>query len=195
MIFFQDTQKTMAGLILEAKQYASLQKQAVQRDTAQVLTRLLAAVAKGVVVALLLNSALFFLCCGLAYFLAQTLGSTALGFAIVAVIIVVVLSVVWTNRSRWIVWPILRTVKAIVNPAETADTPQQLTKKLEQSRQNINEQIQALTHPDEARDNRERVARWANWGYTAYEGFRLGSSLLAVLGLLSGKRKKKRKRK
>ncbi len=193
MMLFEDTKRAMGDLILEVGQYADLQKQAAQRSTAKAVARLISTVTIGAVMLLLLAATLFFLCFALAWLLGQLLGSMPLGFAIVGGVLLLVLLLVWANRTRWIALPIHALVKSIVNPAETADTPQQLTQKLERSRKSIQSQMQQLRHPPKAHTGRERMTRWVDLGYTAYEAFRLGSSLLAVRGLLSRGKKRKRK--
>ncbi len=92
----------------EVRRYLRLQKRYLALDAVEKVTRLLSAVAVAVVCLMLGAMVLFFALYALAEWAGSLLGSTAAGFLIVAVLLMVLAIVFYCHRQQWVVQPLAR---------------------------------------------------------------------------------------
>ena len=95
-------------LFLQLRDYLRLQKENAAMGAAEGLTVVLSAVAIGFVIINVALAVLLLLGFALAYWLGDLLGCDALGFVVVAGIMVVMGMVFWLKRRDWITNPIAR---------------------------------------------------------------------------------------
>lgn len=92
----------------EVKHYLHLQKRYLALDAVEKVTRLLSAVAVAVVCLILGAMILFFTLYALAEWIGTLLGSTAAGFLIVAILLLIMALVFFSHRQQWVVQPMAR---------------------------------------------------------------------------------------
>ena len=95
-------------LFLQLRDYLKLQKENAAMGAAESLTVLLSAAVIGFVIINFVIAVLLLLGFSLAYWLGGLLGCDALGFVVVAGIMVVMGMVFWLKRRDWITNPIAR---------------------------------------------------------------------------------------
>ncbi len=194
MKLFEDTQRLMTDLAAEGKTFALLQKKAMQKDIAEGLSQLLGTLAVAFVVILLASIALMFICVGLAFLLGQWLGSAAMGFAVMGGAFSLLLMTVYLKRETWIVAPLHMLVNSTVGKGASEESREQLVQQMAESRQRMCDTLQQLKSPDATPTNGiQRLTRWAGWGYTLFQGVRMGTALASTLSSLFGGRKGRRK--
>lgn len=96
------------ALSQEVKHYLHLQKRYLALDAVEKVTRLLSAVAVAVVCLILGAMILFFTLYALAEWIGTLLGSTAAGFLIVAILLLIMALVFFSHRQQWVVQPMAR---------------------------------------------------------------------------------------
>lgn len=96
------------SLSQEVKHYLHLQKRYLALDAVEKVTRLLSAVAVAVVCLILGAMILFFTLYALAEWIGTLLGSTAAGFLIVAILLLIMALVFFSHRQQWVVQPMAR---------------------------------------------------------------------------------------
>ncbi len=194
MKIFEDTQRLMTELATEGRLYAILQKKAMQKDLTEGLSQLLSSLAVAFVVILLAAIALMFACVGLAFMIGQWLGNTALGFAIMGGVFCLMLLFVYLKRELWIIAPIRLLVNTTVGRGATDETREQLSQQIIESKQRMQKTMQQFTSPTASPGTGiQRLTRWAGWGYTLFQGIRMGSALAGTLSTLFGGRKRHRR--
>ncbi len=194
MKLFEETQRLMSNLAAEGRVYATLQKKAVQKDLTEGLSQLLSSLAVAFVVILLASITLMFACVGLAFLIGQCLGSTALGFAIIGGIFCLLLLVVYLKREAWIIASIRLLVNSTVGRGTTDESREQLNQQIQESKQRMQNAMQQLTSSESApATGIQRLTRWAGWGYTLFQGVRMGTALASTLSALFGGRKRRRR--
>ncbi len=194
MKLFEDTQRLMAELAAEGKLYAILQKKAMQKDLAEGLSQLLSSLAVAFVVILLTAIVLMFMCVGIAFMIGQWLDNTAMGFAIMGGVFCLMLLVVYLKREQWIIAPIRLLVNTTVGKGATEETREQLNQQIAESKQRMQKSMQQLTSSNTSpATGIQRLTRWAGWGYTLFQGVRMGSALVGTLSTLFGGRKRRRR--
>ncbi len=105
--------ENIAQLIAEVRNYIDLRVRDVQLSFVQKLSRLFSALILGAVLALLLAVAVIFFSFTLVYALAPLVGGEAMGYLVVALLYIVLGVVIYVNRQRWILGPILNLIAGL----------------------------------------------------------------------------------
>lgn len=105
--------ENIAQLIAELREYVELRIRDLQLSSVQKLSRLFSALILGAVLALLMAIVVIFLSFTLATALAPVVGGEAMGYLVIALLYLVLAVVLYTNRRRWILEPIVRLVASI----------------------------------------------------------------------------------
>ena len=95
-------------IILEVKNYLNLQKKYLAIDAAEKATVILSAVAIAAICILLSSTILLFCTFALAYWIGDLLNSLPLGFAAMAIVVVLVLILFYRKRKAWVIQPLAR---------------------------------------------------------------------------------------
>ncbi|MGN0233078.1 MAG: phage holin family protein [Bacteroidaceae bacterium] len=103
-----ENSQDLRALSLEVKRYLQLQKRYLALDAVEKVTRLLSAVAVAVVCLILGAMVLFFTLYALAEWIGTLLSSSAAGFLIVAILLLVMAMVFYSHRRQWVVQPLAR---------------------------------------------------------------------------------------
>ena len=99
--------ETIAQLVEALKRYLGVQKEFLKLSFIEKFVRLITALTLAVVFILLGFAVLFFMSFALVYWLAPLLG-VALAFLVVALLYLVLLFLVFSNRKAWIERPLVR---------------------------------------------------------------------------------------
>jgi Na+/proline symporter len=193
MFGFSETKQQMQDLLLEGRSYANLQKKALLAGTRDKLSVILSRLAIAVVCLVLGGMALLFFSFFLAYILGQVLDNTALGFACVTAFVLLLLLIFWHWRTRWVVIPITNMLfNLFVVDDETLET-EKISDELKESRTRMSDNFNSLLSPMQEPANRvESLSNWLSRGFAAYEGLRLGISVIrAFTGIFGRKRRRK----
>jgi len=193
MFGFSETKQQMQDLLLEGRSYANLQKKALLAGTRDKLSVILSRLAIAVVCLVLGGMALLFFSFFLAYILGQVLDNTALGFACVTALVLLLLLIFWHWRTKWVVIPITNMLfNLFVVDDETLET-EKISDELKESRTRMSDNFNSLLSPMQEPANRvESLSNWLSRGFAAYEGLRLGISVIrAFTGIFGRKRRRK----
>lgn len=193
MFGFSETKQQMQDLLLEGRSYANLQKKALLAGTRDKLSVILSRLAIAVVCLVLGGMALLFFSFFLAYILGQVLDNTALGFACVTAFVLLLLLIFWHWRTKWVVIPITNMLfNLFVVDDETLET-EKISDELKESRTRMSDNFNSLLTPMQEPANRvESLSNWLSRGFAAYEGLRLGISVIrAFTGIFGRKRRRK----
>jgi Na+/proline symporter len=193
MFGFSETKQQMQDLLLEGRSYANLQKKALLAGTRDKLSVILSRLAIAVVCLVLGGMALLFFSFFLAYILGQVLDNTALGFACVTAFVLLLLLIFWHWRTKWVVIPITNMLfNLFVVDDETLET-EKISDELKESRTRMSDNFNSLLSPMQEPANRvESLSNWLSRGFAAYEGLRLGISVIrAFTGIFGRKRRRK----
>ena len=193
MFGFSETKQQMQDLLLEGRSYANLQKKALLAGTRDKLSVILSRLAIAVVCLVLGGMALLFFSFFLAYILGQVLDNTALGFACVTAFVLLLLLIFWHWRTKWVVIPITNMLfNLFVVDDETLET-EKISDELKESRTRMSDNFNSLLSPMQEPANRvESLSNWLSRGFAAYEGLRLGISVIrAITGIFGRKRRRK----
>lgn len=192
MFGFAETQKQMQNLLLETREYVGLQKKALLVETRDKLSVLLSSLAIAVVCLLLGGMVLLFFSFFLAYILGQALGNTALGFACVTAFVLLLLIIFWNMRTRWVIRPITSMLHALFTVDNQPLAGEEVTQQLHESQTRMSENFSQLLHTGKAPANKaEAVSSWISRGVAAYEGVRIGISIIRALGNVFGRRRRR----
>lgn len=193
MFGFSETKQQMQDLLLEGRSYANLQKKALLAGTRDKLSVILSRLAIAVVCLVLGGMALLFFSFFLAYIVGQVLDNTALGFACVTAFVLLLLLIFWHWRTKWVVIPITNMLfNLFVVDDETLET-EKISDELKESRTRMSDNFNSLLSPMQEPANRvESLSNWLSRGFAAYEGLRLGISVIrAFTGIFGRKRRRK----
>ena len=197
---FADTQRQMQSLLQETRSYVGLQKKVIIVETRDKLSVILSRLAIAVVCLVLGGMTLLFFSFFLAHTLGQIMGNTALGFACVAVFVLLLLLVFWHCRTKWVVLPITNMLTELFTVDEEAPSSEQVSEEqvseeLSNSRTRMSESFSRLLNTGEKPVSKaESVSNWISRGFAAYEGLRIGiSAIRAVTGIFGRKRRSRRR--
>lgn len=194
MFGFADTKRQMQNLLTESRSYVGLQKKALLVETRDKLSAILSKLAIAVVCLVLGGMVLLFFSFFLAYILGHLLGSTAWGFACVTAIVLVLLFVFWHFRTQWVIIPITNMMFNLFTVDETPLDSEQVNEELRQSRTRMASGFSQMMHTTQKPANQvELMSNWMSRGFAAYEGLRIGLSVIRAIGNIFG-RKRRRKR-
>ena len=195
MFGFDDTKQQMQDLLLETRSYVGLQKKALVVETRDKLSVLLSRLAIAVVCLVLGGMALLFFSFFLAYIIGQALGNVALGFAAVTLLVLLLLALFWYMRVKWVIIPITSMLNNLFTVDEKPLESGQVSEELNESRDRMSSSFQQLIGTRKESSNHvEDVSNWVSRAFAAYEGLRLGLSLMrAFTSVFGGKRRRKRR--
>ena len=195
MFGFAETQKQMQDLILETRSYVGLQKKALLVEIRDKLSVILSRLAIAVVCLVLGGMVLLFFSFFLAYVLGQALGNTALGFACITGLVLLFLIIFWNMRTKWVILPITKMLHELFTVDSQPLAGEQVTEELRESRTRMSENFNQLLHTGKGPANKaEYVSSWVSRGFAAYEGLRIGMSVIRVItGIFGGRRRRRRR--
>ncbi len=113
--------ENIAQLIAEIRNYVDLRLRDAQISFIQKLSRLFSALILGAALALLLAVAVIFFSFTLVYALAPVVGGEAMGYLIVALFYVALGVIIYANRKRWILGPILNLIAGLFLDDSSSD--------------------------------------------------------------------------
>lgn len=190
----EQTTLRMTDLFEQARRYLRLQKDYWSLHGVEVLTRLFSAIALTAILILVGFLVVLFGSFALAYWLGELLGSHILGFAIIAVVLLLCTLLVYANRKAWIVLPTTRFMVSLLTPHVTIPTQEgitlekeRVTEQLATNQSEIKDTATSLLSPQsEARNRWETASNLFKNGLTLYRGLQLGLSALAAARTLFG---------
>lgn len=197
---FENEQLTMrlTSAFTEVKRTLDIEGRYLAVNTTQKLARLLGGMALAAVVIFVGGIVLLFASFALAYWLADVMGSTLMGFGIIAVVLAILCILVYVQRSSWIYEPILVFVANIfVSPELAQDTNAlkaegtNLESEREKAHVSLRSHAETLLQPARKAANKwEYASNIISTALAIYEGLRVGhSTLTAVRRVFGGKKK------
>ena len=190
---FGETKRQMQDLLLEGRSFANLQKKVLLANTRDKLAVILSRLAIAVVCLVLGGMVLLFFSFFLAYILGQAFGNTALGFACVTGLVLLLLLIFWHWRRQWVITPITNMLfNLFVVDDEPLET-EKISEELKESSTRISDNFHSLLNPMQEPANRvEAVGSWLSRGLAAYEGLRLGLSVIRAFSSIFGRKRRRR---
>lgn len=184
----EQTTAQMSQLFGEARQWWELQKQYLSLHGTEILTRLFSAIALWAILILVGAMVLLFGSFALAFWLGDLLGSTMLGFGIIAVVLLLAVMLVWANKRSWIVLPITRfmvslLVSELAVPTQegVALEKEHVRKQLENSQGEMRQTASNILSPaTEARNGWDNAMGLFQNGMTIYRGVQIGLGAVAA---------------
>ena len=193
MFGFADTKRQMQDLLLETRSYVGLQKKVLLIETRDKLGTLLSRLAIAVVCLILGSLVLLFFSFFLAYIVGQALGNVALGFAAVTLLVVVLLLLFWHMRMKWVVLPITDMMTSLFTVDDQPLETEKVSEELRESRARMSDNFQQMMHTGKRPANRvDAVTSWVSRGVAAYEGLRIGLSIIRAVGSIFGRKRRRR---
>ena len=179
----------MGQLLEEGRRYWGLQKQYLGLHLAEVLSRLLSAVALALVLILVGSLVLLFGSFALAFWIGEVLGSQLWGFGIIALALLVLACVVYANRTGWIVRPTTRFMASLLASSLAVPTQEGITmekahvrEQLDENQKELKASASSLLSPlPEARNRWDTAANWMQNGMNIYRGIQIGASAIVAL--------------
>jgi len=201
MLFSSEhTTAQMSLLFEEARQWWGLQKQFVSLSATEVLTRLFSAIALWTILILVGSMVLLFASFALAYWLGDLLGSTMLGFGIIAAGLLLLVTLVWANRRAWIVVPTTRFMVSLFVSSLKVPTQEGIAMEKERVGQQLEENQTALRDTAgsmlapaaEARNGWESATNLLQNGMTIFRGVQIGLGAVAAFRRVFGRSRRRR---
>lgn len=115
--------ESIGRLFLEFKKYLELQKEFVKLDITEKLTVILTMMLVVAVLLMLGSIALLFLTFALASYLGDLLDSPALGFTLVAAIVLLLIFIFYFNKNRMVIQPLARFMTQLIIDRDDNDKP------------------------------------------------------------------------
>ena len=193
MFGFSETKQQMQDLLLEGRSFANLQKKALLAGTRDKLTVILSRLAIAVVCLVLGGMVLLFFSFFLAYILGQAFDNTALGFACVTAFVLLLLLIFWHWRKQWVIIPITNMLYNLFVVDEEPLESEKISEELKESRTRMSDNFHTLLNPMNEPANRvEAVSNWLSRGFAAYEGLRIGLSIIRAFSNIFGRKRRRR---
>ncbi len=190
---FADTQRQMQDLLQESRAFVGLQKKVLIVETRDKLSVILSRLAIAVVCLVLGGMALLFFSFFMAYILGQVIGNTAIGFACVTGFILLLLIIFWHWRTQWVIMPITKMLTSLFTVDEEALSTEQVSEQLHDSRVRMSEGFNQLLNTGNKSTNKaESVSNWVSRAFAAYEGLRIGISVVRAFGNIFGRKRRRR---
>ncbi len=198
----EQTTSRMSQLLEQARQYFTLQKNYLSLHGVEILTRLFSAIALAAILILVGFLVILFGSFSLAYWIGELLDSHVLGFAIIAVVLLLAAILIWANRMAWIVMPTVHFMigllaTEVVQPtlegvvAEKKRLEEQLADNQTEMKDNAH---QLLAPQPEARDRWDYAMNLFHNGLTIFRGVQLGLSFVEATRRIFGLRRRRRRR-
>lgn len=102
------------------KDYVQIQKEHASLTAAESATRLLFALATGAIVSILVGIALLLSGFALAYWINETMGSTYIGFLVIAGVMLFLCLIFWLKRKTWVLQPVAKLMVRIFIESQPA---------------------------------------------------------------------------
>lgn len=190
---FADTQRQMQDLLQESRAFVGLQKKVLIVETRDKLSVILSRLAIAVVCLVLGGMALLFFSFFMAYILGQVIGNTAIGFACVTGFILLLLIIFWHWRTQWVIMPITKMLTSLFTVDEEPLSTEQVSEQLHDSRVRMSEGFNQLLNTGNKSTNKaESVSNWVSRAFAAYEGLRIGISVVRAFGNIFGRKRRRR---
>ncbi len=190
---FADTQRQMQDLLQESRAFVGLQKKVLIVETRDKLSVILSRLAIAVVCLVLGGMALLFFSFFMAYILGQVIGNTAIGFACVTGFILLLLIIFWHWRTQWVIMPITKMLTSLFTVDEEPLSTEQVSEQLHDSRVRMSEGFSQLLNTGSKSTNKaESVSNWVSRAFAAYEGLRIGISVVRAFGNIFGRKRRRR---
>ena len=190
---FADTQRQMQDLLQESRAFVGLQKKVLIVETRDKLSVILSRLAIAVVCLVLGGMALLFFSFFMAYILGQVIGNTAIGFACVTGFILLLLIIFWHWRTQWVIMPITKMPTSLFTVDEEPLSTEQVSEQLHDSRVRMSEGFSQLLNTGNKSTNKaESVSNWVSRAFAAYEGLRIGISVVRAFGNIFGRKRRRR---
>lgn len=195
MFGFNETKQQMQELLSETRAYVGLQKKALLMETRDKLSIILSRLAIAVVCLVLGGMVLLFFSFFLAYIIGQALDNTALGFAIVTAIVLLLLLLFWFMREIWVIRPITSMMYNLFTVNDEPIQSERLKQDLQASKTRMSMGFAQLTNKggNKSASKVETISSFVGRGFAIYEGVRLTLSVLNIFGYLFGGKKRRRR--
>ena len=180
----------MSLLFEEARQWWGLQKQFVSLSATEVLTRLFSTIALWTILILVGSMVLLFASFALAYWLGDLLGSTMLGFGIIAAGLLLLVTLVWANRRAWIVVPTTRFMVSLFVSSLKVPTQEGIAMENQTALRDTAGSM--LAPAAEARNGWESATNLLQNGMTIFRGVQIGLGAVAAFRRVFGRSRRRR---
>lgn len=198
----EQTTSRMSQLLEQARQYFTLQKNYLSLHGVEILTRLFSAIALAAILILVGFLVILFGSFSLAYWIGELLDSHVLGFAIIAVVLLLAAILIWANRMAWIVMPTVHFMIGLLATEVVQPTlegvvaeKKRLEEQLADSQSEMKDNAHQLLAPQpEARDRWDYAMNLFHNGLTIFRGVQLGLSFVEATRRIFGLGRKRRRR-
>ena len=198
----EQTTSRMSQLLEQARQYFTLQKNYLSLHGVEILTRLFSAIALAAILILVGFLVILFGSFSLAYWIGELLDSHVLGFAIIAVVLLLAAILIWANRMAWIVMPTVHFMIGLLATEVVQPTlegvvaeKKRLEEQLADSQSEMKDNAHQLLAPQpEARDRWDYAMNLFHNGLTIFRGVQLGLSFVEATRRIFGLGRRRRRR-
>ena len=104
------------------KEYLQKQRENVALSAAESMTILLSAVATAIVLLVLGGIVLLLTCFALAQYIGELTESAWMGYAVLALAVLLLLTLFWVRRRKWVIQPIARLMVEVFLSAKESDS-------------------------------------------------------------------------
>lgn len=204
MFFSEQNTNQMHQLLEEGKTYLSLQKRYLGLQAAEMLTKLLTAIAVWAIVILGGTIFLLFASFALAIWIGQLLNSSLAGFAIMAAMVALLILIIYVNRKTLIMAAVARFVVNLTAPPAANETYAQSAEltaaervrtgtELSVRRAQMKESAQSLFEPTAKAANKwESASNLIHNGVAIFKGIQMGVSAISAIKLMLGGKRRRR---
>ncbi len=195
MLGFSETKQQMQDLLLETRSYVGLQKKMVLLETRNKLSFILSRLAIAAVCLVLGGMVLLFFSFFLAYIIGQALNNIALGFAIVAAIVLLLLAIFWLMRGQWVVRPISTMMYNLFTVDDAPIEAEDVRQELKESRNRMSMSFAQITNNrgNKTASKAETISNFVGRGFALYEGARIVFTVIRTFGNIFGRKKRRRR--
>lgn len=185
----------MQDLLLETRSYVGLQKKMVLLETRNKLSFILSRLAIAAVCLVLGGMVLLFFSFFLAYIIGQALNNIALGFAIVAAIVLLLLAIFWLMRGQWVVRPISTMMYNLFTVDDAPIEAEDVRQELKESRNRMSMGFAQITNNrgNKTASKAETISNFVGRGFALYEGARIVFTVIRTFGNIFGRKKRRRR--
>lgn len=205
MFFSERNTAQMQQLLEEGKEYLSLQKRYWGLQTAEMLTKLLTAIVVWAIIILAGTIVMLFASFALAMWIGKLMNNSIAGFAIMAGVTAILITIVYANRKKWIMAAIARFIVNLTAPPAANETYAQSAEltaaermrtgtELAERRTQMRQSAQSLFEPTAKAANKwESASNLFHNGMAIFRGVQLGVSAIAAIRMMLGGKKRRRR--
>ena len=195
----EETTSRVSRLLEESKRYLLLQKDYLGLHATEILIKLFSTVALWAILILVGFTVLLFASFALAFWIGDLTGSSVLGFTVITVVLLMIVLLVYANRTSWIVIPTTRFIAGLLAESITNPTQEVISIEKEHIRQEAAKQQETmkasantlLAPMTESRTKWEQASLLLQNGLSIYRGVQLGLSTVVALQRIFGRSKRK----